>query len=194
MSSKQTILNDIKLNNCVQEVPLPNITNFGITFEDKIEQFKQSLQSVGGEAIMCKKEELDEVIKKLYPEAIIFASNTHLCTLNNIHLENINEPHHLKDIEVAIVKGEFGIAENGAVWMNNRDNKHRALYFIAENIVIIIHKQDLVHNMHEAFERIDYEEIDFGAFISGPSKTADIEQSLVIGAHGPKSGYVIIVE
>jgi L-lactate dehydrogenase complex protein LldG len=194
MSSKQTILNDIKLNNCVQEVPLPNISDFGITFEDKFKQFEKSLQSVGGEALMCKKEQLDEVIKKLYPQAVIFASNTPSCTLSSLELEKVSQPHHLKDVEVAIVQGAFAIAENGAVWVSNEQNLHRALYFIAQNIVIIVNKHDIVNNMHEAFERIDYEEIDFGVFISGPSKTADIEQSLVIGAHGPKSGYVIVVE
>ncbi len=73
------------------------------------------------------------------------------------------------------------------------DNRHRVLYFIAQNIVIIVNKNDIVHNMHEAYEKINFEQAGYGVFVSGPSKTADIEQSLVIGAHGPKSGYVIFV-
>ena len=48
--------------------------------------------------------------------------------------------------------------------------------------------------MHEAYENIDFTNAGYGAFVSGPSKTADIEQALVIGAHGPKSGYVIFID
>lgn len=48
--------------------------------------------------------------------------------------------------------------------------------------------------MHEAYKLISFDKPSYGVFVSGPSKTADIEQSLVIGAHGPKSGYVIFVE
>ena len=100
----------------------------------------------------------------------------------------------LKDIDLAIVKGNFAVAENGAIWMKNPSNRHRALYFIAQNIVIVINENDILNNMHEAYEKISFENSGYGVFISGPSKTADIEQSLVIGAHGPKSGYVIFVK
>ncbi len=93
-----------------------------------------------------------------------------------------------------MVKGNFAVAENGAIWMKNENNRHRALYFIAQNIIIVIEENELLNNMHEAYERIDFEDAGYGVFISGPSKTADIEQSLVIGAHGPKSGYVIFVK
>jgi L-lactate dehydrogenase complex protein LldG len=78
--------------------------------------------------------------------------------------------------------------------MKNEKNRHRALYFIAQNIVIVIDEKELLNNMHEAYEKISFENIGYGVFISGPSKTADIEQSLVIGAHGPKSGYVIFIK
>lgn len=193
MSSKELILNSIRNNNKVEEVPLPNIENFGITFENKIEQFSKVIQTVGGKAIECKKEELNSVIESLYPEAVFISSNVEACTLATIKENELATPHELRNLDLAIVKGEFAVAENGAVWIKNSDNKHRALYFIANNIVIIVSKDDVVNNMHEAYERIEFEEAGYGVFISGPSKTADIEQSLVIGAHGPKSGYVIFV-
>ena len=100
----------------------------------------------------------------------------------------------IKDIDLAVVKGNFAVAENGAIWMKNESNRHRSLYFIAQNIVIVIDEKDIVNNMHEAYEKINFENSGYGVFISGPSKTADIEQSLVIGAHGPKSGYVIFIK
>jgi L-lactate dehydrogenase complex protein LldG len=193
MSSKESILNSIRQNNKVQEVALPNIENFGITFENKMEQFTKVIQTVGGKALQCHKNELNQVIEELYPEAVFISSNVEECTLSTVHENELKTPHELENLDLAIVKAEFAVAENGAVWMKNPSNKHRALYFIANNIVIIVSKDDIVNNMHEAYERIEFEKAGYGVFISGPSKTADIEQSLVIGAHGPKSGYVIFV-
>ncbi|MFA7570139.1 MAG: LUD domain-containing protein [Sulfurimonadaceae bacterium] len=193
MSSKESILNSIRHNNKVQEVALPNIENFGITFENKMEQFTKVIQTVGGKALQCHKNELNQVIEELYPEAVFISSNVEEYTLATVKENELKTPHELENLDLAIVKAEFAVAENGAVWMKNPSNKHRALYFIANNIVIIVSKDDIVNNMHEAYERIEFEKAGYGVFISGPSKTADIEQSLVIGAHGPKSGYVIFV-
>lgn len=92
-----------------------------------------------------------------------------------------------------IAKGNFAVAENGAVWVKNEENHFRALYFIAAHIVLVVDKNEVLNNMHEAYERVDFSNAGYGVFVSGPSKTADIEQSLVIGAHGPKSGYILFV-
>ena len=194
MTSKELILKNIRTNNVVQDTPLPDYSNFGLSFEDKYDSFATMLESVGGKALFIKKEELDETIKSLYPNEKIISSNVDECSLSNFNANDKSDPHDLKDIDLAVVKGEFAVAENGAVWVNNRDNRHRALYFIAQNIVLVLEKSAIVNNMHEAYELISFSEQSYGAFISGPSKTADIEQSLVIGAHGPKSGYVIFID
>lgn len=192
-SSREKILNAIKNNNVVKEVPLRDDYDFGITYEDKIAKFQEVIATVGGEAIVTTKEDLDEVIKGLYPDAKSIVSNVDFCKLGNIDANEQDLPHNLKDVNLSVVKGNFAIAENGSVWMKNEDNRHRSLYFISENLIIVIDKNDIVNNMHEAYERISFAQKGYGTFISGPSKTADIEQSLVIGAHGPKSGYVLFV-
>ena len=145
-------------------------------------------------SVVVEKDKLDETIKALYPEEKQIASNVDFCSLGNFDANSYDDAHDLKDIDLAIVKGNFAVAENGAIWMKNQNNRHRALYFIAQNIVIVIDEKELLNNMHEAYERINFENLGYGVFISGPSKTADIEQSLVIGAHGPKSGYVIFIK
>jgi L-lactate dehydrogenase complex protein LldG len=194
MTSKEKILENIKNNNKVKSVNLPSYENFGIKFDDKFATFSTMLESVGGKALLIDKEQLDITIKSLYPDEKQIASNVDFCSLGNFDANSCDDAHNLKNIDLAVVKGNFAVAENGAIWMKNEKNRHRALYFIAQNIVIVIDEKELLNNMHEAYERISFENLGYGVFISGPSKTADIEQSLVIGAHGPKSGYVIFIK
>jgi L-lactate dehydrogenase complex protein LldG len=194
MTSKEKILNAIRANNVVQDTTLPSYENFGITFENKFEKFSEMIESVGGKALLINKADLDKTIKELYPDENQISSNVDSCSLGNFDANAQNDEHDLKDIDLAIVKGNFAVAENGAIWMKNESNRHRALYFIAQNIVIVIDEKEIVNNMHEAYDRINFDNAGYGVFISGPSKTADIEQSLVIGAHGPKSGYVIFTK
>jgi len=194
MTSKEKILNSIKKNNLVQSVELPSYKNFGAKFENKFETFSTMLESVGGKALLISKEDLDKTIKEIYPNEKVIASNVDFCTLGNFQENSFENARDLKDIDLAIVKGHFAVAENGAVWVKNEQNRHRVLYFIAQNIVIVVDEEEIVNNMHEAYEKLSFDKAGFGVFISGPSKTADIEQSLVIGAHGPKSGYVIFIK
>ena len=194
MTSKELILESIRKNNIIKDVKLPTYNNFGIKFEDKFQTFSTMIESVGGKALVIDKADLDKTIKELYPDEKQIASNVEFCSLGNFDQNSFDDVHDLRDIDLAIVKGNFAVAENGAIWMKNEENRHRALYFIAQNIVIVIDEKDILNNMHEAYEKINFENVGYGVFISGPSKTADIEQSLVIGAHGPKSGYVIFIK
>ena len=194
MTSKELILKNIKENNIVKEVPLPSYDNFGIKYEDKFQTFATMIESVGGKALVIDKKDLDKTIKELYPDEKQIASNVDFCTIGNFDANEQEDVHTLKDIDLAVVKGNFAVAENGAIWMKDEDNRHRALYFIAQNIVIVIDEKDILNNMHEAYQKLNFDNSGYGVFISGPSKTADIEQSLVIGAHGPKSGYVIFIK
>ena len=194
MTSKELILKNIKENNIVKEVKLPSYDNFGLKFEDKFQTFSTMIETVGGKALLIDKNDLDKTIKELYPNEKQIASNVEFCCVGNFDSNSCDDVHELENIDLAVVKGNFAVAENGAIWMKNKDNRHRALYFIAQNIIIVIDEKDILNNMHEAYEKINFEEKGYGVFISGPSKTADIEQSLVIGAHGPKSGYVIFTK
>lgn len=194
MTSKEKILQNIKTNNVAIDVELPSYENFGITYENKFEKFSTMIESVGGKALIIDEKDLDETVRELYKDEKQIASNVEGFSLGNFDANAQDDAHTLKNIDVAVVKGNFAVAENGAIWMKNEENRHRSLYFIAQNIVIVINEKDIVSNMHEAYEKINFDNAGYGVFISGPSKTADIEQSLVIGAHGPKSGYVIFIK
>ena len=96
------------------------------------------------------------------------------------------DAHSLEDVDLAIIPAHFGVAENGAMWVTESLILYSVLPFITQQLAIVVNRKDIVYNMHQAYQRIAGTQYDFGVFIAGPSKTADIEQSLVLGAHGPK--------
>jgi L-lactate dehydrogenase complex protein LldG len=111
----------------------------------------------------------------------------------NFDAEAQAAPHDCRNVGLTIIRGEFGVAENAAVWVNAGTLRHRGLLFLSENLVLVIDGKDIVRDMEEAYARIDFSGVAWGCFISGPSKTADIEQCLVVGAHGAKSLIVVVV-
>lgn len=111
-----------------------------------------------------------------------------------VDLAAIADPHELADLDVAAIPGEVGVAENGAVWVKGESlGPHRAVFVIPEHLILVVRAEAVVNDMQEAYGRITLPRPGYGLFISGPSKTADIEQSLVIGAHGARSCAVFVV-
>ena len=171
---------------------MPEMVIDAIRYSDNVRKFMESVELVGGRCIELKEgEDINQRIRELYPAAISIASNIPWITIVTINPDRVVSSRELNGTDLAVVKGEMGVAENGGVWIS-REVKERALYFLPENLVILLDKKDLVHNMHEAYECVGMDDFDFGLFISGPSKTADIEQTLVLGAHGPRDVTVII--
>ena len=111
----------------------------------------------------------------------------------NVELAALADPHELEGLDVAIVPGELGVAENGAVWVDGRALHHRVVFVIPEHLVLVVDARTVVNDMHEAYRVLAGREVGYGTFISGPSKTADIEQALVIGAQGARSCTVVLV-
>jgi L-lactate dehydrogenase complex protein LldG len=108
-------------------------------------------------------------------------------------VSSTGDPHDLDALDVLVCESSLGVAENGAVWIATGDTMLRAALFLAERVVIVVREERLVDDLHRAYERIDVRRSSYGAFVAGPSKTADIEQSLVVGAHGPKALTLVLV-
>jgi L-lactate dehydrogenase complex protein LldG len=186
MSSRDYILSKIR-NTPRDKRPLPEIPDFKVDGE-LMDRFKRSLLMNKGEIVDAK--QLEEFIDSHQFKKVLSLSEEFRSFSN---LDIPDDAHQLADMDVAIISGQFGVAENAAIWLEERDMGLRALPFITEHLVIVLEKDQLVSNMHEAYERIGKGASGFGLFIAGPSKTADIEQSLVIGAHGAKSLRVVLM-
>lgn len=192
--SRESILSAVKKNK-PELLPLPEI-DLSVFDEDidLVETFINNLKLVGGRAIqLASIENMDEEIKKLYPNASKIVSTIKESNLGTISISKNTNPHSLEAIDLAIIKGELAVAENGAVWITENDFGIRVLPFITNDLILVVEKKDIYLHMHNVYEAISKEERTFGVFISGPSKTADIEQCLVIGAQGAISLIVLIL-
>jgi L-lactate dehydrogenase complex protein LldG len=167
------------------------------TYADPEAQFTESFTSVAGRLIRVPdlaalNEELGNL--DLYAQACKTVSLVPGVGASTVDIAAMQRPQDLEGVDIAILPGEFGVAENGAVWLTGSAlGPHRAVFVIAEHLVLVVPASQIVHTMQHAYDRIRFERPGFGLFISGPSKTADIEQSLVIGAHGPRSCTLFLV-
>ena len=190
MNSKDIILDSLRSAGA-ELFPRPDLSSLeaeAMKYDDLYAQFCTAVKAAGGNVVNLDGS-LDETVKRLYPDAVRVASTVDGCA--GFNPDSLATPGELDGTDVAVVKGEFGVAENGAVWLQ-QNFRHRALLFIAEALVIVMDKDALVGNMHDAYLRLGEVLTGYGIFISGPSKTADIEQALVFGAHGARSLTVIV--
>lgn len=160
--------------------------------EGGLEQFQQTLHSIGGRSILADSiEDVLPEVDNIFPEAKRIISAVPELSRHHLTKEKVRHQT-FSDADVVIVRAAFAVAENGAVWLTEDQYKIRVLPFIGEHLVVIVKAENVVANMYEAYILIGGSTYGFGVFIAGPSKTADIEQSLVLGAHGPKTMTVFI--
>ena len=175
-----------------QQFDMPAEPVKGIVYEDIIKQFIEISKTVGGKVIEVQAtDDLNAVIRKAYPDAKVFASNVKGIQAG-LNPDTVATAADLNGIDVGIIQGEMGVAENGCIWVP-QTMKERAIYFISEELVILLDKKNIVNNMHEAYKRVEMNNYGYGVFISGPSKTADIEQALVMGAQAARGVTVILI-
>jgi L-lactate dehydrogenase complex protein LldG len=195
MSARDDILTKTR-RKLPQATELPDLAQGWTTYPDPAARFAEVLASVGGRCVSAPSlAEVNRHLASLPP----FQSARQRVTFvpgagdTNIDLAAISDPHALRDVDFALLPGQVAVSENGAVWVATEDVLQRTLYFLAQHVALVVPAANVVSNLHEAYSRIDAAAHRFGTFLSGPSKTADIEQSLVIGAHGARSLTVFLV-
>ena len=190
MSSRDEILKAIRVAQmrwidgpeALPEVPVFAEEEGGVL----VERFTEAVAGVGGNVL--PKNELADFIKEKHEVASGIPDEFD----GSLDLAQIALPQDLAGLDVFITRAEVGVAENGALWVPEHRLVHRAAAFIAQQVVVLIEPGALVGDMHQAYRAIEVRASGFGVFISGPSKTADIEQSLVLGAHGPRGLTVVL--
>ena len=195
MSSKADILNKIKQNQPAFITNLPDLNLLNSENPDVLSTYKTVLKNIGGDPVeVANYTEIIEYIKLNYNlEKRLITTIPELSEIAALDWTN-DDPHSLQDVELNVIKAHFGVAENSALWVTDDVLGQRISPFIAQYLAIIVHKKDIIATMHQAYERIGNQEYGFGTFIAGPSKTADIEQSLVLGAHGARGLIVFLLD
>ena len=195
MSSKEDILSKYR-KNIQQKYDMPSLDDIKvITYPDPLVQFITMTESVGGHVIEVKEgQNVNDIIKGLFPDAKEIASNLPEITIATRNPDNVGRARDLNGTDVGIIRGKFGVAENACVWVP-QTMKEKAVCFISENLIILLPKSQIVNNMHEAYKRIEFDKTydGYGTFISGPSKTADIAQVLVMGAQAARSATILLM-
>lgn len=193
MSSREKILEAV-LKNQPSLTPLPDMSIFKGGDHDPVQEYVNTFVSIGGKAFV-----VDDIaaVKAMIKEQFDISKRmvTTLADLSdNLELYSPTaDPHTFEDVELAVVRGHLAVAENGAVWLTEQVMGQRIIPFICQHLAVLVKAETIVHTMHEAYQQIGTGDYGFGVFIGGPSKTADIEQALVMGAHGPISMTVFVV-
>ena len=195
MANKDDILKKYRAN-VREKFDMPDLSDIkAITYPNPLVQFVKMTEMVGGQVIEVDPgRDINVLIKELFPDAKEIASNLPEITIATRNPDTIGRARDLNGTDVGIIRGKFGVAENACIWIP-QTMKEKAVCFISENLIILLPKSQIVNNMHEAYKRIelDKEYDGYGTCISGPSKTADIAQVLVMGAQAARSATILLL-
>jgi L-lactate dehydrogenase complex protein LldG len=194
--SRESILAAVKASQPEGSV-LPDISGFRGNEDQLSEKYLTVLSAIGGQGFVVNNwDEIKTIIKAKYDpsQQRVLSLVPELHDIATSAYEIDPAAHHLSDVELAMITAHFAVAENGAVWITEDLVGHRAVPFICQHLVAVVTTGKIVPTMHEAYQLIGDKQYGFSTFIAGPSKTADIEQSLVLGAHGPRSMTVFLLQ
>ncbi len=194
MNSRESILSAIKQNQ-PSLVSLPLLDLFANNDTPDVDRYINTLQGIGGKVIVVENGvKIADLLKAEFPAAVrIISTIASLPVSTEVGWQQLN-PNDLESVDLAIIEAQFGVAENGSIWVTESDIEVRVLPFICENLAAVLSRKNILNTMHQAYDTIADTDYGFGVFIAGPSKTADIEQSLVLGAHGPKTMTIFLTD
>ncbi len=186
-SNRETILNAIRSNLPNVPVEHPGIRAFQHPAGDLKAIFEQRLKEAGGAAHdVGSIAEAESKVAQLHPDAKVICSAVPEID-GTRRAEKVRDPHDLADVDIGVVRAQFGVAESGAIWVTQEDLVVDALGFLSQHLIVLLDPKQIVPDMHAAYRRVRLNETAFGCFMMGPSATADVEATLVHGAQGARS-------
>jgi len=176
------------------DVDLPGVDGEWRRYDDPRRQFADAVQAAGGTCVFCRREELGRRVDDLRDEVGAGHVVSAVPEVDGRSVRELGGERECADVELLLVPGDVAVAENGAIWVSDGCLPQRAALFLAQHLGLVVASASLVDTMHEAYAALAIGDRPYGVFLAGPSKTADIEQCLVIGAHGPRSARVFVVD
>ena len=192
MTSRDAILTAVRANQPTP-VSLPEVPLFKASAPSLVEQFQENLIRMGGKlAALDDASDLGALTKSLFADAKIVCSATPEVR-GSRGIDKTAGPAALADVDVAVVRAAFGVAETGSVWLSEDDLQVNALGFLAQHLIVLLDPADIIGNLHQAYRDPRFKTARYAVLVTGPSATADIEGVLIHGAQGVRSMTVVLV-
>jgi L-lactate dehydrogenase complex protein LldG len=192
MTSRQTILTAVRANQPARGAALPPVPLFEKRSPSLLNEFRDALVRMGGKFAPAQDgKPLDGLIKSWFPEAKVICSATPEISGTRV-LDTSADPAALADVDVAVVRAAFGVAETGSVWLSERELGINALAYLAQHLVVLLDPGDILGNLHHAYRDPRFRTARYAVLVTGPSATADIEGVLIHGAQGVRSLLVVL--
>jgi L-lactate dehydrogenase complex protein LldG len=186
MSSRDDILAAIRANRPSVDRPLPLVPLFD---EDKpaslVATFKESLHRMGGEFLESSNGIPAAIRAKLAGAKVVCSTVPEIA--GNRDIASVVATQDLADVDFAIVRADFAVAETGSVLLSDQELGVNAVAYLAQHLIVLLDPADIVVNLHHAYRRPEFRDRHYVSFHTGPSATADIEGVLIHGAQGVRS-------
>ena len=192
MSRRDEILESIRANLPRLDCPLPSVPLFDANPPASLlRAFKDSLEQMGGVFLdpPPSGDVLSPVRAKIADAKVVCSVVPEIA--GNRNIARVSRPQELADVDFAIVRASFGVAETGSVLLRDADLKMNALAYLAQHLIVLLDPADIVVNLHHAYRRSEFRSGHYACFHTGPSATADIEGVLIHGAQGVRSLSVV---
>jgi len=193
MSSREAILAAVRSNQPAPAIALPQVPSFAKASHSLLNDFRDALIRMGGKFAEAQAgAALESLIGVLFPQAKVICSTTSEIA-GTRGLSASSDPADLADVDLAIVRAAFGVAETGSIWLSEQELQVNALAYLAQHLVVLLDPNNIVGNLHDAFGDPRFRTARYAVLVTGPSATADIEGVLIHGAQGVRSLTVVPV-
>jgi len=194
MSTLESFLQSIEANLPKEKVGYPLIPSFESGPEDLRQEFQVNLLKADGAFFKPSSiGEAREIAEKMYPDAKVICSATDEW-VGTKDIRQVQRPHEMADVDLAIVRSTMGVAETAMVWLTETGLRIPSLGFLCQHIIVLLDPKRITRNMHTAYRQVQLNKNNYGCFVMGPSATADIGAVLIHGAQGPRSLTVMLLE
>jgi L-lactate dehydrogenase complex protein LldG len=192
VTSRDAILGAVRAN-VPPSRPMPQVPAFAKIAHSLVDDFAAALTRMGGKLAKAQSSaDLQQLVGSLFPRANVICSAA--AELKGTReLSPGFDPAALADVDVAVVRAAFGVAETGSIWLSEEELGVNALAYLAQHLIALLDPAEIVGNLHQAYRDPRFKTARYAVLVTGPSATADIEGVLIHGAQGVRSLTVVLM-